>query len=512
MVNGLAVSRMPESPWTDDACSLVDAFRSGERSPKEELEVTLAAIEASDLNCFSFLDPERALAAADSADVSLPFGGVPVGLKELDSCAGWPETHGSMVFRDNIATKTHTSVERLRDKGGAIPIGLTTASEFGGLNVSVTKLNGVTHNPWRFDRTVGGSSGGSAAAVSGGLVTLCTAADGGGSIRIPAGYCGLVGMKGTYGRIPRGPSAYSRPSTEVFGCLARSVRDTARHFDVAAGYDANDPWSLPSAGDWEASLGTHDLVGKRVAVVPGLGGVTLEPGVEAVIRSSASALIKAAGLVEVEVSLDLPNLTIEWMMGNVSTLMAELGDRWPQCAGELTAAIEDGLRLSQSFYNLRTAATAEAKRLEMSSKMADLFGQVDFVIAATNPGPAFAADAEMMSPPPASLDKIMTAPATRKGLSAVLATLRTLTGAFPKLPASLFRQAEQRLPDLLDQGALTILSNVYGNPAVSIPAGLLNGLPIGMQVLSPHHTDGLLLDLALTAEREMGWPKLAPGR
>ena len=202
MVNGLAVSRMPESPWTDDACSLVDAFRSGERSPKEELEVTLAAIEASDLNCFSFLDPERALAAADSADVSLPFGGVPVGLKELDSCAGWPETHGSMVFRDNIATKTHTSVERLRDKGGAIPIGLTTASEFGGLNVSVTKLNGVTHNPWRFDRTVGGSSGGSAAAVSGGLVTLCTAADGGGSIRIPAGYCGLVGMKGTYGRIP----------------------------------------------------------------------------------------------------------------------------------------------------------------------------------------------------------------------------------------------------------------------------------------------------------------------
>ena len=354
---------MNDLPWSGDACSLVDAFRSGERSPREELDVTLAAIEASDLNCFSHVDPERAIAAAETADVSLPFGGIPVGIKELDHVEGWPDTQASLVFKDRIATATSTSVERLQHRGGATLVGLTNASEFGGLNVSVTKLNGVTHSPWRHGRTVGGSSGGSAAAVSGGLVTLCTAADGGGSIRIPAGYTGLFGLKGTYGRIPRGPSAYSRPSTEVYGCLARSVRDTARYLDVAAGYDSKDPWSLPSAGRWEAELGSHELSGLKVAVIANLGDVDLEPGVAQRIEEHAEQLIAVTGMKRVELDLEIPNLAIEWMMGNVSTLLAEIGDRWPDCADDLTDAIEDGLRLSQSLYNLRTAATAERKRL-----------------------------------------------------------------------------------------------------------------------------------------------------
>ncbi len=498
-----------DAPWTGDACSLVEAFRSGERSPLEELDATLAAIEASDLNCFSFVDPERARAEAATAEVSKPFGGVPVGLKELDGREGWPDTEGSLVFKDRIATRTHTSVERLAGRGGAVPVGLTTASEFGGLNVSVTKLNGVTHNPWRHGRTVGGSSGGSAAAVAGGLITLCTAADGGGSIRIPAGYTGLVGMKGTYGRIPRGPSAYSRPSTEVFGCLARSVRDVARHYDVAAGFDLHDPWSLPSSGTWEADLGTNELKGLRVAIIPGLGGVHLEAGVEDSVRHMADQLIAATGMVEVEATLTLPNLTTEWMMGNVSTLLAELGDRWPACGPDLTAAIEDGLRLSQTLYNLHTAAIAERKRLELNVAMAELLDRADLVICATNPGPAFAAESEMQNPPPPALDKLLTAKATRKGLSAVLATVRVATGVRPRLPETLFRQAEKFLGDLLEQGGLTIPSNIYGNPAVSLPAGHVDGLPIGMQVLARHHADALLLDVALAAERDIGWPAIA---
>src|SRR5690606_30896084 len=128
------------------------------------------------------------------------------------------------VFRDRIATRTGHNIERLLDRGGAVPVGMTTASEFGGLNVSVTKLNGVTHNPWQRGRTVGGSSGGSAAAVVGGLVSLATGGDGGGSIRIPAGYTGLLGMKGTFGRITRAPGAFMRPNTVVLGNLSRSVR------------------------------------------------------------------------------------------------------------------------------------------------------------------------------------------------------------------------------------------------------------------------------------------------
>ncbi len=500
---------MTDAPWQGDACSLVDAFRRGERSPREELEATLAVIGRSRLNCFSFLDPERARAAADRADVQRPFGGVPIGLKELDSYQGWPNTHASLVFKNEIATETHTAVRLLEERGGAVPFGLTTASEFGGLNVSITRLNGVTHNPWRQGRTVGGSSGGSAAAVAGGLVTLCTAADGGGSIRIPAGYCGLVGMKGTFGRISRGPSAYSRPNTEVFGCLARSVRDVARHFDVAAGTDPHDPWSLPSHGKWEAQLGTQDLRGKRVGVVLHFGGFRLAPEVERKIRETASKLIAAAGFVEVDLRVVLPNLTLEWMMGNVSTLLATLGDRWPACARDLTHAVEDGLRVSQTFYNLRIAATAESKRLELNRVMARAFDQVDFILTATNPGPAFAAESEMSKPPSPLLDPLMSSPGTRMALRGMFAALRVATGVAPRLPGFLFRTSERLMPELMEMGALTIPANIYGNPAVSIPAGLIDGLPVGLQVLAPHHHDALLLDVALLAEREIGWPMTA---
>ncbi|MFA9564380.1 MAG: amidase family protein, partial [Acidimicrobiales bacterium] len=122
----------------------------------------------------------------------------------------------------------------------------------------------------------------------------------------------------------------------------------------------------------------------------------------------------------------------------------------------------------------------------------------------------FAAESEMSSAPPPALDRVMTTPAARKGLSAGLAALRTATGVAPRLPLRLFRQAEKRLADLLDMGGLTIPSNVYGNPAVSIPSGTIDGLPVGLQVLAPHHRDGLLLDVARVVEREQPWPLVAP--
>src|SRR5688500_15391471 len=285
-------AQMPtDTPWKGDACSLVEALRAGERSPLEELDATLAAIEASDLNAFSHVDPERARDAAAHADVSLPFGGVPTAIKQLDPVEGWPRTEASLVFKDRIGDFTSHQTQRLFERGGVVPVGQTTASEFGGLNVSTTKINGVTHNPWRHGKTVGGSSGGSAAAVSGGLLGLATGGDGGGSIRIPAGYTGLLGMKGTYGRIPRGPHAFMRPNTVVLGNLSRSVRDAARFYDVCAGVHPYDPTSLPSHGHWEADLGSHDLRGLRVAVVPNLGETPLEPGVEDQLRAEAKALI-----------------------------------------------------------------------------------------------------------------------------------------------------------------------------------------------------------------------------
>ncbi len=384
---------MPSTPWQGDASSLVDAFRAGERSPAEELDATLAAIEASDINAFSHVDPERARAAAAKADVSLPFGGVPTAVKQLEPVEGWPWTEASLVYRDRVADHTSHHIERLFERGGVVPVGQTTASEFGGLNVSVSRMNGVTHNPWRHGRTVGGSSSGSAAAVAGGLVSLATGGDGGGSIRIPAGYTGLLGMKGTFGRIPRSPHAFMRPNTVVTGNLSRSVRDAARYYDVCAGVHTYDPSSLPSSGHWEASLGTYELKGRKVAVVPALGGVTLEPGVEDQLRAEAKALIADTGMVEVDLPVAPPNLAAQWMMGNLATLLADLGSNWPKCAPWLTEEVAIGLRLSQSFYNLHTAAAAEQLRIQANEVMGAAFEQVDFIIAATNPGPAFAAEA-----------------------------------------------------------------------------------------------------------------------
>src|SRR6476661_2668098 len=284
---------MVDAPWSGDTVSLVEAFRNGERSPVEELDATLAAIEASDINAFSFLDPDGARKAAANADVTQPFGGVPIGVKELDNVAGWPATEASLTLRDEIAPGDSTKVARLR-AAGAVPMGLTTASEFGGINLTSTKLNGATRNPWNREHTPGGSSGGSAAAVAGGLVTLATGGDGGGSIRIPAGFTGLPGLKATYGRIPKGPNMIMASLTAVSGCLSRSVRDIARYFDHTNGFDHRDPYSLPRVEGWEAGLGSlrDTLRGKKAVIAVDLGSAAVDAEVAATVEAAARALLR----------------------------------------------------------------------------------------------------------------------------------------------------------------------------------------------------------------------------
>ncbi len=501
---------MTDAPWAGDACSLVDAFRAGDRSPLEELDATLAAIEATKLNAFSFLDPERARTAAADADLSRPFGGVPTAIKELETVEGWPQTGASLVFKDRIGDHTDTHIASLIESGGVVPVGMTTASEFGGLNVSVTKLNGVTHNPWQHGRTAGGSSGGSASAVAGGLVSLATGGDGGGSIRIPAGYNGLLGMKGTFGRITRGPHAYMRPNTVVEGNLSRSVRDAARYYDVCAGVDPYDPSTLPSKGTWERDLGSQDLAGRKVAIVPTLGGVRLEPGVEDLIREQAELLASDTGMKLVEVEVNPPNLAAQWMMGNLSTLLAELGPRWPRCANDLTDEVALGVILAQSLYNLHTAASAEKQRMKANEAMAAAFDEVDFIIAPTNPGPAFKAESTKSNEDQDLIDLVTASSAARWALRGGMFGTRLASSVVPSLPTRLLDLASARFPDMISMGALTIISNIYGNPAVSIPVGTVGGLPIGMQVLAAHHRDELLFDVALAVERERPWPMVAP--
>ena len=501
-----------DQPWEGDACSLVEAFRSGDRSPTEELEATLAAIGSSDLNAFSHIDAERARATAAAADVSLPFGGVPTGIKEMTSVEGWPDTQASLVFAERVATRTSHHMQKLFGAGGVVPVGQTTASEFGGLNVSVTKINGVTHNPWRRGRTAGGSSGGSAAAVAGGLVSLATGGDGGGSIRIPAAYNGLLGLKGTFGRITRAPHAWMRPNTVVLGNVARSVRDAARYYDVCAGLDLHDPSTIASAGRWEADLGTHDLAGLKVAVVPALGGAVLEPGVAEHVEQAAEALIADAGMTRVDLAVTPPNLAAQWMLGNLATLLAELGDRWPRCAPLMTDEMALGLFLSQSLYNLHMASVAEELRVQANEAMADAFSQVDLIISATNPGPAFPAASTTSSDEVSFIDWATSSGVARRAFRGALFGTRAAATMATRLPSAIVQRATERFPGTVGMGALTIIANVYGNPAISIPIEPIDGLPIGMQVLAPRFADGLLLDVALAVERERPWPLVAPSR
>jgi aspartyl-tRNA(Asn)/glutamyl-tRNA(Gln) amidotransferase subunit A len=215
-------------------------------------------------------------------------------------------------------------------------------------------------------------------------------------------------------------------------------------------------------------------------------------------------------MVAVDVDLSLPNFAAQWMMGNLSTLLAELGDRWPACAPDLTDEIATGMYLSQSFYNLHTAAIAEEMRLRSYHALAALFEQVDFVIAATNPDVAFAAEAATSSPTSTFVDASRTNRAVQLAMRGAMAGVRFAAAAFPKLPSALLDLTARRSPDLVNMGALTMVANMYGNPAVSIPAGLVDGLPVGMQVLTRHHEDALLFDVALAAERTAPWPLLAP--
>lgn len=453
---------MTDTPWSGDVVGLVEAFRAGARSPVEELEATLAAVEASDLNAVCHIDVEAAMAAATTADVSLPFGGVPLAVKELLATEGWPATQASLALRHRVFDHDSVSVERLRS-AGAVPALQTTSSEFGGTNQTTTKLHGATRNPWNRARTPGGSSGGSAAGVAGGLFALATASDGGGSIRIPAGFCGLIGLKPTYGRIPRGPGVILGNATSVEGTVSRSVRDVARYLDVTNGFDLRDPKSLPRIDGYETGLGTHtdEIRSLRAVVVADLGVATVGPETTELVIAAAEELIAGCGLRRVEFEVRLPRIMGAWgLTGSIGTRLA-LGDRWPACGPDLGSLERAGQQAAGERLDIDSMALAEAHRVELHEAMAALFTEADIVLSATNPATAFAAE-----------------------------------GRLPHV----FEGVESRATN---NGALTAPANIFGNPAIALPAGLASdGLPVSLQVMAPHHREELLLDVALRWERD----------
>jgi len=254
------------------------------------------------------------------------------------------------------------------------------------------------------------------------------------------------------------------------------VRDTARWIDACNGFDARDTLSLPRVEGWEASLDSFDLAGKRAVISIDLGSAIVEPRQATLLTALAEQLIATAKLKRVDLVIEIPNGGLEWSLSNLVGLANELGDRYPACHDDLTPEIQLGMTMATQLFNLQSAGEAERFRIGVNERMADIFEHTDFLFAATNPDVAFAAAGPMA----------------------------TTVGTIDLVAEYGFNKA------ISNNGALTIPANLTGNPAISIPAGFVDGLPVGLQVIGHHHQEQLLMDLARVAERENPWPLVAP--
>lgn len=467
-----------------DALSIAEGVASGRFSAREVVDAHLERVDSLDgaLGSFVFVDPERAHAWAKSVDdrhargeTVGPLAGVPFGVKELESVAGWPETFASVLLRDAVATTTSTQTRRLM-AAGAIPLGLTASPERGLAGVTVSALHGVCRNPWDLSRSPGGSSGGSAAAVAAGLVPFATGSDLGGSIRLPAALCGVLGFKGTYGRVPRGPAYLGNINMAHYGPLARTARDAARYLDAVCGADPRDPFSLPRPEvGFEEALQSLDLRGRRSALVLDNGICQCEPGVAAVVSAAFDDLVTAAGLDRVSVKVGFP-ADLEQALSLASDIYPDV-----ETADAVNHALVDNLRSTKGLESVAetvartlTLRTPDAQarhnraRWAIYEETARVFDEVDILAFPTTALTAYGAE----GPVPTKVGG------------------RELAGMAP--------------------GAYTLPFNLSGHPAVSVPAGFLDGLPVGIQLVARRHDDAVVLAGAAALERARPWPTTAP--
>ncbi|HEY7254638.1 MAG TPA: amidase, partial [Methylomirabilota bacterium] len=267
-----------------DALTLARRIRTKEISPVAVVEAVLQRIEALQptVNAFVTVTADEARAAARRAEAAVmagdrlgPLHGVPFSVKDLLFTKGARTTMGSLIFADQVPTEDAVPVRRLRE-AGAILIGKTTTPEFGHKPFTDSPLFGATRNPWDLSRTAGGSSGGAAAAVATGQGPLALGTDGGGSVRLPASCCGIVGLKPTLGRVPHVHQADLFSSTSYIGPMARTVAETAACFDAIVGFDPRDPYSRPEPSDDPRELAVRGL---RIGWLPRVGNRLVDPEV-----------------------------------------------------------------------------------------------------------------------------------------------------------------------------------------------------------------------------------------
>ena len=457
---------------------LIAGMAAGKFSAEELMRATLARIDQTQpsLNCFTSLRAEDAvLDEARAADARIARGearaleGVPLGVKDLEDAEGMVTSLGSVPFKDNMAHRDSLQTERLR-AAGAIVVGKTNTPEFGYTAISKNLLFGESRNPWDLDRTPGGSSGGSSAGIAGGVVSMATASDGGGSVRIPASVTGCFGLKGSYGRIPTGPhDLWVMDDTSVHGPLTRSVADAALHLDVAAGPHPLDTNSLPPVGFSYREVLDDLPGGLRAAYSPDLGYAVVQSDVARVAAEAAGLLPEIGiGLEALEGGLPEPGGT--WGFSGAWEMLAKLHSMLPEHEEEFGRSFITGVKAGSRMTPERWGAMRKL-RSEINDWCAEVFDRYDILLTPTVPYDA----------PPAR-------------------------GPFAA-------ETEGRPQPAANYGSFTMPFNLSWHPAATVRAGLSEaGLPVGLQIVGPRHRDELVLQVARAFERHTDcfgdWPSV----
>ena len=457
------------------ATELARAIRARELSPLEVTDAVLARIERLDprLGAYVTVTAEQARADARAAEAALtrgeplgPLHGVPASIKDLINVHGVPTTRGSLVYKDFVPAEDAPSVARLR-AAGAVLLGKTNTPEFGYRGSTDNRVTGPCRNPWRLDRTSGGSSGGSAAAVAAGLGPLSVGSDGAGSIRIPAAFCGIVGLKPSFGRVPTYPTGYLESLSHA-GPMTRTARDAALMLDVIAGPFEGDRASLPAADTSYLEACAGGIRGLRVAWSPTLGYVGVDPEI-ARLCAAAAARFEALGaqVEEADPGWDDPHQEILYPIfyGGVGTLVRDIPRaQWP-LLDSLALEIERETR-ALSFDDWTRASMARARFWDTTRRF---FERYDLLLTPTEPIPAF--------------DVALEGPADVLG----------------------------RPGGRLAWTPFTYPFNLTGQPAISVPCGLTaDGLPAGLQIVGRRFADATVLRAAAAFEEIAPWAHVRP--
>jgi amidase len=456
------------------ATELARLVHGGELGARELTETALDRIEAlnSDLNAFVHIDAEGALATADAvaAGDERPFAGVPIAVKDTAPVAGMPYTLGSDAFGDFVPAHDAFVVRRLREAGFVI-VGKTNLPEFGILPVTEPRRFGPTRNPWDTERTPGGSAGGAAAAVAAGMVPLAHGSDGGGSIRIPAACCGLVGLKPSRGRISRGPDQGDDFLVQD-GVLTHTVAETAALLDVLAGYEPGDAtWAPPPAEPFAAAAARE----------PGrlrIGWTTTAP-VDAPLDPLCERAVQDAAELLESLGHDVEEVEAPWAEGGLLEVFT-LVFGTPIAMGLFFGAQVTGREPSEGLVEPLSWTIWNGIR-ERSS--------LDYLLARTQLGAFSRAIVALWN----DYDVVMTPALAQRPVR--IGEIDACSAE----PWEDFRRSGQFTP-------YTAIFNVTGQPAVSLPLFHgEDGLPLGVQLAGRPAGEGELLSLAAQLELAQPW-------